>query len=424
MSDVRVRIDPGIEGPTPGTWSEQVGAWEDQVTSWNGPFRYVGNFVHIGQRAYSVNVRRGRLDETQPFQAASAQIQLRNLDGFFDPEGDFPLRLRQPLEVRSGFNDYGLGQFDEAIGTFQDFGTRTFLAQKVFAGFVEDVDLAYSPNGDAEVLLNAVDGIAILSNQTVFDLPVPAEDGGERIRRILTAPGVNFPGNIVIDDGITPMAAGIANVNVTEYLRKVEVSEQGRLFVNRLGELTFRNRRADYGVPFVFADDGSGVFYSTVERYSGARSLFNRILARREDGPTLAFNNAASQSQFNVRALDLGELLAASDTFVAGVIESLVRVFARPRTRVFEVSVIVNRLDDATRELLLALDLTSGAEVVFTPPGRAALTNDLLIQGISHSVIVGGTWTTSFNFEERDRTVFLTLDDADDGRLNFNRLGF
>ena len=424
MAEVRVRIDPGIEGPTSGTWVQQTGEWQEQVTTWNGPFRYVGGFLHVGQRAYSVNVRRGRSDETEAFQSGSTQLQLRNLDGFFDPLGPFPLRLRQPLEVRDGFNDYGPGQFDEAVGTFQDFGTQTFLGQSVFAGFVEDVDLTYSPDGDAQVSLNGVDGLAILSNQSILNLPVPEEDGGDRIRRVIAAPDVNFPGPVSIDDGITLMGESVASRNVTEYLRQVEVSEQGRLFVTRDGTLTFRNRRADFGTPFVFADDGSGVFYSTLERYSGARSLFNRILGRREGGPTLAFNDQASQAEFNVRSLDIGELLTASDTFVAGIISALALLFATPRTRVFQASIVVNRLDDATRSEMLGLDLTSAATAIFSPPQSSQVQNDLLIQGIEHSIVVGGTWRSTFNFEERDTDVFFTLDDAEFGRLNFNRLAF
>jgi len=424
MAEVRVRIEPGIEGPTSGTWVKQVGAWEDQTTTWNGPFRYVGGFVHVGQRAYSVNVRRGRSDETEAFQAASTQVQFRNLDGFFDPDGPFPLRLRQPLQIRSGFNDYGPGQFDEAVGTFQDFGTLTFLGQQVFAGFVEDVDLTYTPDGDAEVSLNGVDGLAILSNQSILELSVPIENGGERITRVLDLPDVNFPGPTLIDAGITTMGSDTVSANVTQYLRQVEVSEQGRLFVDRNGTLRFRNRRADYGSAFVFADDGTGVFYSTVERYSGARSLFNRVLGRRKDGPTLAFSDPASQDEFNVRSLDLGELLTASDTFVAGIIESVVRIFAKPRTRVFRASIITNRLTDADREDLLALDVTSAAQVTFTPPGADAITNDLLIQGIRHSIVVGQTWTCTFDFEERDTATAFTLDDAVNGRINFGRLGF
>lgn len=424
MAEVRVRIDPGIEGPTPGTWTQQTGQWQQQTTTWNGPFRYLGGFVHIGDRAYSVNVRRGRSDETEAFQSGSTQVQLRNLDGFFDPTGTFPLRLRQPLEVRDGFNDFGPGRFDQAVGTFQDFGTKTFLGQQVFVGFVEDVDLTYTPDGDAEVSLNGVDGLAILSNQSILNLAVPLEDGGERIRRVLDAANVDFPGPVSIEDGITLMGADVASRNVTEYLRQVEVSEQGRLFVSRDGALTFRNRRADFGAPFVFADDGTGVFYSTLERFSGARSLFNRILGRRQDGPTLAFNDAESQAQFNVRTLDIGELLTATDTFVAGIIGALSLLFSVPRTRVFQVSIVVNRLDDATRADMLSLDLTSAATARFTPPGSSQVENELLIQGIAHSVVVGGTWRSTFNFEERETDVLFTLNDADAGRLNFDRLAF
>ena len=426
MTDVAIRIDPGQDGPYPrGTWEQAEGRWIDQINvTWGGPFRYLGNFVDISDSAYSVNVRRGRQDETEAFRGGGATVALRNINGRFDPDGPFPLRLRQPVQVRSGFNVYPQGTWEEAQGTWQDQGTVTWLGASVFAGFVEDVDLTYDTSGDAQVSLQVVDGLAILSNQSLLGETYAEEDGGARIRSVLDSQRISFPGPTDIDDGITPMQPGLADGNVTEYLRKVELSEQGRLFVSREGALTFRNRRADFGTPFVLADDGSGVFYSTVERYSGARSLFNRVLGRREGGDTFAFNNDFSQSQFNVRSLNVGDLLTASDTFVAAIITNLALRFAAPRTRVFAASIIVNRLDGAEQVDVLSLDFMSAVDLTFTPPNAEKITNELIVQGVEHSITVGSTWTTTLSFEERPAGIFLTLDDPVLGRLNENAMAF
>lgn len=425
MADVAIRIDPGAGGGYgPGSWQDAEGRWLDQTRTWDGPWTYSGAFEDVSRFAYSASVRRGRQDETEPFGAASAQVGLRNLDGRFDPDGLFPLRLRQPIQIRSSLYAYGPGTWAEATGTWADAGTTTWLGPAVFTGFVEDVDLTYDTSGDAEVRIAAVDGLSIVSNQELLDVAVPEENGGARIERVLGAPGVTFPGTTDIEAGITPMGAGTAAGNVTEYLRRIATSEQGRLFVDRDGVLVFRNRRAPFSTPVVFADDGTGYAYSTIERYSGARALFNRVLGKRVGGVTFAYNDERSQDEFNVRTLDIGELLTATDTFVQGIVENLALLFARPRTRVFQASVIVDRLDQAGEYALLELDFMSAADVKFTPPGADQITNTLLIQGIEHSITVSGTWTSTFYFEERPTGTFLTLDDATLGRLNLNPMAF
>jgi len=390
----------------------------------DGGFIYPGSPVEVSDRAYSVSVRRGRQDETEAFSSGSSGIQLRNLDGYFDPEGPFPLRLRQPVVVRA-LKEGEVELWADLASLWADLDPTWGSPPLVlFTGFVEDVDLNYETSGDAGVSVRAVDGLSILSNQSLFEFPVPEENGGQRIARVLEAPGVSYPGPTLIEPGITPMEVSVADGNVTEYLRKVEVSEQGRLYVDASGTLRFRNRRADFGVPVAFADDGSGIPYSTVERYSGARSLFNRVLGRRPGSVTFAFNDLRSQSLFNVRSLDLGELLTASDTFVQSIVSAVAVLFAVPRTRVFKVSVPVNFLGTADFESLLGLELSSAAEVTFTPFGAASLTEQLLVQGIEHSITIDGKWTATLYFELASPGEFFTLDDPVLGKLDENILPF
>jgi hypothetical protein len=427
MAEVAVRIDPGQDGGYGrGTWAEAEGRWIDfPNTTWDGPVRYLGKFRDVSNLTFSVNIRRGRQDETEPYGAGSATVAVRNLDGFFDPDGPFPLRVRQPIQIRSSANTYGQGTWAEATGTWQDVEPNiVWLGPSLFIGFIEDTDLRYEPSGDAQLDIRCVDGLSILSNQVIAPTAVPLEVSGDRVRRVLNAEGVDFPGPVSVEDGFSLLAPGTADGNATEYLRRAELSEQGRLFVDRTGVLRFFDRRQTFGTPYVFADDGTGTAYSFVDRFSGARSLFNRIVARREDGPTFAFNDQRSQDEFSTRTLDLGTLLAASDTLVTGVIEFLTFIFRRPLTRVFAATVPVDRLSPEDEYELVELDLFTPADIKFTPPGSSSLVTQALIQGIEHNITVGGAWTTQFYFERREVGEFMTLDDVTLGRLNLNRLGF
>lgn len=382
-----------------------------------------GDWVDVADRGVSASVRRGRQDETESYGFGSAQIVLRNLDGYFDPDGTFPLRLRQQVELRSALFAYGTGTWAEASGTWDE-QTQTWLGALIFSGFVEDVDLRYEPGGNADLTLSCVDGLSILSNQSVTGLVVPLEDSGARVRRILTSPGVAFPGPTSVDDGEYLLGAATVTANVTEYLRKAELSEQGRLFVDREGTLVYLNRRSKPGTPYVFADDGTGTYFSTIERFSGARALFNRVTGQREGGPTITANSLTSQSEYSVRTRDLGSLLLSSDTVVIGLVSYLAVLYSDPPTRAYAVSVVVDRLDQASQYELLELDLSDSANVIFTPPGAAQFTSPSLIQGIEHRITVGSAWTTTFYFEPRSDEQFFTLDDDTLGLLDLNKLTY
>ena len=353
----------------------------------------------------SVSVARGRSDETEAFQAGQASLTLRNELGTFDPDGT-PFRLRDEVEV---------------------YWTGGGTAVQVFAGFVEDVTLGYDLSGAAEVQVRCVDGFALLANQTIVDAAVPVEDSGARVSAVLGNAGVLWAGGTAIDTGISDLAAGTATGNALEYLRQVEESEQGYLYVDREGTLTFRNRHTTLNQPLgssKFADDGSGIPFERVERFSGARSLFNRVTGELEDGTARQADDVASQGEFSIRTLGLGTVLLNSSSVLEDLVEYLLSEFAEPLTRVDALTVNLGRLSVTDQELVAGFELVDTVDVLFTPPGRSAFTNSLLVQGVRHDVTVGGAWRTSLSFEDRDTRSFLILDDTSQGRLDFNVLAF
>jgi len=291
----------------------------------------------------------------------------------------------------------------------------------VFTGFVEDVTLGYDLSGDAQVQVSCVDGFALLANQTIVTEAVPEEDSGARISNILANSGVSWTAGTAIDTGISLLAAGTADGNALQYLRQAEESEQGYLYVNRQGTLTFLNRHTTLNNPIAgtqFSDDGSGIPYQAVERFSGARSLFNKVTGELEDGTAREANDLTSQAEFSIRTLDLGEVLLSQAAVLEDFVEYLLSQFKQPATRVDRLTVNLERLSESDAEGVVSFEVADICDVEFTPPGRSQFTNSLLVQGIRHDVTVGGPWRTTLSFQRRDTRSFLILDDATQGTLD------
>ena len=379
----------------------------------------------LSRTVTSVSITRGRTDETEPFQTGRASITLRNLDGSYDPGID-GFTLRDNVNIYAGGGVYGT--WAEQTGTWAELDpTYTWIGTQVFSGFVEDVELDYDMNGDASVVVSAVDGLALLANQQIVDEAVAVEDSGARLNAVLANDGVSWPSGTAIDTGISELAAGTATGNALTYMRQVEESEQGYLYVARDGALTFRSRDTALNEPLgasQFADDGSGIPYSSIRRFSGARSLFNRVTGELEDGTTRTDNDLASQAEFSIRTLDLGTVLLNSVTLLEDFVTYLLSRFRQPTTRVEQLTVLLDRLSEEQSTQVASIELVDSVDIRFTPPGAAQLETKGLVQGIQHNVTVGAPWRTTLIFEPRDTRSFLVLDDVDAGTLDGNVLGF
>lgn len=373
--------------------------------------------------AVTVNVFRGRTDETEPFQAGRASFTLRNVDGEFDPAGN-ELQLRDKVSIYLGAGQFG--SWSEQVGTWAE-QTGSWVGPQVFSGFVEDVSLDYDLSGDAIAQVTCVDGMALLANQTIVDEAAGEQQSGERVALVLNNAGVLWTEPASIDTGISELAAGTATGNALEYLRLVEESEQGYFYMSRDGVLTFRNRHTTLNSPIAgdeFSDDGTGLPYEQVRRFSGARSLFNKVTAELEDGTLREADDLASQAEFSIRSLGLGTVLLRSVGVLEELVEYLLSQFATPTTRVDSLTVNLARLSDANATRVAAFELVDICSVTFTPPGRAPFTDQLLVQGIQHTVTVGGPWRVTLSFQPRDTRSFLVLDADPAGRLDENVLAF
>jgi len=145
-------------------------------------------------------------------------------------------------------------------------------SEYLFVGFITNYDTTFEIDGHNMIQIAGVDAFFLLTTTTISTFTPPAEKSGARVDRILGLPEIDFP-----DDPLPVIATGVANLASLEvtaqtplsyFNRIIETAEQGRLYVDRSGRLTWEARTpkaTNAAVSLTFADDGTGIPYSTLE---------------------------------------------------------------------------------------------------------------------------------------------------------------
>ena len=366
-----------------------------------GPFDAI---VDLSDRVRSLTVNRGKSDLTEPVQVGRAQVVLDNRDGALDPQNEASV-LYPGVQPRRSVRLYG----DD---------------EPVFFGFVESIELDYSLDGDATVVVSAQDGLSRLGIAGIpsAGLAVSEELSGARVSSVLGSNANYWTAGTSISAGDSLMAAGTAEGNVLQYLRQVERSEGGLLFASRDGDLVFRNRNsvAENPSALTLSDNGTGVAYEEIGRLSGAEDLFNFISAN-VAGTAVSANDEDSQESFGVRELDLGDLLLTSTAIGQDRVdyELVRRKDQLPSVR----SARVSQQRQASTAVI-GVELGDRVTVVFTPPGVGELTQDSRILALGHSWSPSADWRTTMAMRSLEADPFFVLDDPTLGRLGTGRLAF
>lgn len=356
--------------------------------------------VDVSDRVVSLSVQRGRRDAIEPTRAGQASVTLRNLDGELDPLNTAST-LYPGVEPARSLNIYA----DDI---------------QVFAGVVDDIDLAFDPSGDAVVQVQCSDR---LSNLALAEFPpaglaVGEEDSGQRVSDVLASNSGFWTQGTDIATGDSTLAAGTATGNVTEYLNTVARSEGGVIFVGRDGDFVFRNRLfAVTATPVVLSDDGSDVEYESLVRQTSGESLRTVAFGER-NGTRLERESTLGLLRFGFRALDLGRLLLLDDAAVTDRLDFELALRSSPNPTVREVR--VSQLRQVSTDVL-GLELGDPVSVEFSPPSVSQITEDGVVLNLRHDFTVGSGWRTTIGMSPAELTGFLILDT---GKLDFDALAF
>lgn len=363
-------------------------------------------FYDITNRTKSYSIDRGKSREFDGYQTGEVSVTLDNRDRAFDPtfvDSPFYGNIIPKREIRISTN-----------------GILNFF------GAVDDWNLQYELGGQSEATVVASDGFSYLNNQTLTGGTATPQTTGERIAAILNDPAVDWPASRrTIDTGSGTLGADVieADSPALEYLKLVEKSEPGSLFIGKNGYLVFKDRTvaASSTNSVHLSDAGDGIPYQEVKVIYGSELLYNEIVI----GSTTTASTAIaydydSINEYGTLNYTQTDLLMNTDEQVENMALFLAQKYSQPEFRFETVSVRTNGLSSADENALLNIELGDVVKLSFTPnnvPPAIIRYNEVI--KISHNVDVDGEHIITFGFSALDFT-YLVLDDAIFGKLDSN----
>jgi hypothetical protein len=379
---------------------------------------------------YSINAQRGKSRELEKYTTGSCVIVFDNRDRFFEPSQSIS---PEPTDVYPGRRI-----------SVKMFNTKTnSYARDVFNGYTNDWVYDYSMSGDSTATVSCVDAFSILANKEIVNpIVCPAETSGKRILRILANGQVSFPaGDAVIDDGNTILAAENVTGNALQYLQKVELTEQGQLFVDGTGNLRFLERQIARSNPIGFSNYlPQDLNFYDIELAFSNDSLVNFLEATASVGTAVA-SNPNSINDYQIRSQQY-ETLHNNFTDLENFADYIVDQYSEPEYRIkslsfnlqtppFPSSNLPEKIkNDIFKIFLDRTDIGNQARPRFYPgavtvplEGSPIDPGDAWISGITHDISLNRHDIT-LNFTKAIGLLYFRLDDRQFGILDRNVLGY
>ena len=373
----------------------------------NTEYRLGGTiFYDVTDRVKSFSVSRGKPRRFSSFPAGQAVVEFNNHDRAFDPtyaNSPFAGNIipRREIRVTSG----------SAIQ---------------FTGWVEDWNLAYTPDGNSIADAEALDATTILAKQFLTAGTPTTQLTGARINAALSDAAVNWSTELRDIESGSVLAGSQAideNTNVLQYLQGIAATEAGLLFVDKQGRVAFRNRQqAPSSSSLVVFDQDNGIPYVAIGIVYGSELLFNRVVIANVGGGTAVATDTVSSKTYGARELVQTDLLGATDQQSVDLAVYYADLYSQPEYRVEALEINMHDLSTAEQAQVLGLEIGDVCEVVFTPNGIGDPI-EKYIQVIKIDHTVNPTFhKTTLGFQEI-KYLYLVLDDAEFGKLDQGYLG-
>jgi hypothetical protein len=367
-------------------------------------------FVDLTHLVQSISTNRGRNRESEQFNAGTAVVVFddpqRELDPLNEDSPYYPfVGPRNPVQIYAG----GIQIYDGLV-----------TAWALTYGFTTSGNVTTA---------NCSDVFTVLANQSLNAFTPPAQSSGQRIVDVLNRPEIQYQGPTSIDAGSSRLGAFDVEdgTNVLDYLKTAATSEQGYLFVDAKGTLTFRGRARALNpvASATFTDDGTGIRYQTLTNDYSDENLYTYIQAKSPAGAVQIAESPVSRAAFSTQQKTELTLLNETTQEVQAVADYLLARYENPIIRFTGVATELAALSTTDQAQLLGTDLTDIVAVsksfdVGDPP---AVTQTLITSGVAHQ-IRPGSHSVRFTFESTDANSYLTLDNDIFGTLNNNLLAF
>ena len=375
----------------------------------------------ISDTVQAVNITRGRSANADQFQAGTCSVRIADTQGAWNPANTASVYYPNVIPNR------------KIIITAQD--TNSTLVYPLFAGYIVSYDYVQA-NLVGEVsytTLNCVDAFRVLNmaNITTVASAPAGQLSGARTNAILNQ--VGWPASMRdVDTGQqTLLVDPGTNRTALAALQTVEISEYGASYISATGDFTFQDRALTSSsigsTPTVFADDGTGIEYSSAKWVLNDNLVYNDASITATGLATQTASDASSIATYFTHSYKQTNLLM--DSTAAAKNYALAYVASRKDTSIRCDSITLKDLNTpsytAGVAAALGLDYFDTITVKSTQPaatGTSTLNKTLQIFGVSHAITVSN-WTTRFTCLEPIIDSFI-ISNANYGQIGINVLSY
>jgi hypothetical protein len=360
-------------------------------------------FADITEFTTQVSYKRGRQKTDDQFGAGLMSFVMRDETGILGP-----------YDTSSPYYDPGNSQPGLAPMRKIRLSRDT---EYLFIGHVTSYEYGFEMAGPNTVSVQCADDFYLLAQTQLDTFNVTPQTSGQRITSVLGLPEVSYGGSTAIDPGTVDLGHASAytveaGTNTLAYLNQINDAEQGRLFMDRTGVLTFQPRVGNtLSAPVVsFKDDGTGAAYQNLVVEFDADNVVNRAYVEALNGDTATDTDAGSITKYFTQSKSITNSLLHTTGDVAALAAYLLE--PEPEPRYTSVSTWFGSLTNTQRDDVATIDIGDTISIEKVIPGlNTQLGEELSVEGIQATIDFNRGHSVTFYTNPTVIVYELVLDD-------------
>ena len=377
-------------------------------------------FATVMDGTISLTAKRGRANTGDQFAYGTMNFTLNDTyaDGVFNP-----FDTTSPYYDPNN-NQPGLAPLREV--RFSRYSS-TNVKELLWVGYIVNYDYTFTLGGLDTVTVNCADFSYQLGQTFLAEWNVTEQLSSVRFDDLLDLPEVAYTGTRSIETGVATLGGAAAytvpnGTSVAGYADKINEAEQGRIFVDREGTITFQKRLGTtLGVPVAeFHDDGTNIGYSAIDISFQADTVVNRASVQHAgaSSPEVA-EDLVSQAAYLVQTQSITNSLVHNDAAALTLAQYLISPDPEARFNFLGTEFPgTPALDQDILALLDVGDLINIQKSITTSAGSTQFAQDLTIEGLEHRLTLSAGHAVTYFTSPTTIVYELILDDIVYGRID------
>ena len=380
----------------------------------------VSQYASVMDGTIGLTAKRGRQNTGDQFAYGTMSFTLNDTyaDGVFNPF-DTTSPYYDPANNQPGLAPLRQVRFSR----YDSLNVKKYL----WVGYIVNYDYTFTLGGLDTVTVNCADFSYQLGQTFLAEWNVTEELSSVRFNALLDLPEVAYTGTRSIETGVATLGGAAAytvanGTSVAGYANKINEAEQGRIFVDREGTITFQKRLGTtLGVPVAeFHDDNTNIGYSAIDISFQADTVVNRASIQRAGAtsPQVA-EDLVSQAAYLVQTQSITDSLLHNDAAALTLAEYLISPDPKARFNFLGTEFIgTPALDQDILALLDVGDLINVQKSITTSAGPTQFGQDLTIEGLEHRLTLSAGHAVTYYTAPTTIVYELILDDITYGTLD------